>query len=67
MMSHWCFNDIRVSKKKKKKKKNLIINFQIFAKHPDLKGNDYYDIPRKFQVHSTDTFGQGAKTNIAKW
>ena len=27
-----------------------------------MKGNDYFDIHRKFQVHSTSIFGLGAKT-----
>ena len=32
-----------------------------------MKGNDYYNIHRKFQVHSTNIFVLGAKTNIARW
>ena len=28
---------------------------------------DDYNIYRKFQVHSTDIFGLGAKTKIGKW
>ena len=32
-----------------------------------MKGNDYYNIHKKFQVHSTNIFGLGAKINILKW
>ena len=32
-----------------------------------VKGNDYYNMHRKFQVHSTNIFVLGAKTNIARW
>ena len=32
-----------------------------------MKGNDYYNIHRKFQVHSTSILGLGAKTKIRKW
>ena len=31
------------------------------------KGNDYYNIHRKFQIHSNNIFVLGAKTNIAMW
>ena len=32
-----------------------------------VKENDNNNIQMKFQVHSTNMFGLGAKTNIAKW
>ena len=33
-----------------------------------VKGNDYYNIHRKFQVHSTNIFVLGAKNKyIARW
>ena len=32
-----------------------------------VKGNDYYNVHRKFQVHSTNIYVIGAKTNIARW
>ena len=32
-----------------------------------MKRNDYYKIHKKFQVHITNLFGLGAKTNIARW
>ena len=52
--------------------------FPNFAKNPRnmrfwwgfwliVKGNNYYNIHRKFQVHSTNIVVLGAKTNIARW
>ena len=32
-----------------------------------MKGDDYYNIHRKFQVHSTNIIWFQAKTNIARW
>ena len=34
---------------------------------PQLKGKDYYNIHRKFKVHSSNIFVLGAKSNIARW
>ena len=53
-------------------------DFHIFAKNPRnvaiwwnflliMKGADNYIIHKKFQVYSTNIFGLGAKTNIARW
>ena len=32
-----------------------------------IKGNDYFNIHRKFEVHSTNIFGFRAGLNIARW
>ena len=32
-----------------------------------VKRNDYHNAHRKFQVHITNIFVLGAKTNIARW
>ena len=32
-----------------------------------VKGNNYYNTHRKFQVHNTNIFVLGAKTNIARY
>ena len=32
-----------------------------------VRENDYHNVHRKFQVHSTNIFVLGAKTNITRW
>ena len=32
-----------------------------------MKGNDYYNTQKKFQIHSSNIFGLRAKTNIPIW
>ena len=75
----WWFNDVRVMKNwiLRILDENRR-NFKLFAKNPRnmrlwwvfwliVKGNYYYNEHRKFQVHSTNVFLLGAKTNIARW
>ena len=79
LTSQWRFNDVRVTKNwilrilDEKRP-----NFKFLQKILGIcdfdggfwlivKGNNYYNIHRKFQVHSNKYFCIGAKTNIARW
>ena len=43
--------------------------YRFFAekKTQKLIFDNYFNIHMKFEVHSTNIFGQGAKVNIARW
>ena len=79
LTSQWRFNDVIVTKNWILQ--IFAVNMLIFTFSPTIlrkcdfdgifftnyEGNDYYNIHRKFQVHSTSIFGLGAKTKTGKW
>ena len=72
LTSQWHFNDVNVRKTGILRILDYrpicqILGICDLMKYLIMKESNYYNIQRKFQVHSTKIFGLGAKTNTAKW